>query len=276
MFLIVQEWEIMIEVVNFSPVGCNECRDKTKLGIDFTMAFQPIVDISNNSIFGYEALVRGINNEGADFILSQLNDSNRYRFDQAIRVKAIELAKKLDLQGMLSINIMPNAVYKPETCIRATLEAAAEMDFPTDRIMFEVTEGEKVIDNDHLRNIFVEYKKHQFTTAIDDFGAGYAGLNLLADWQPDIIKLDMSLTRNVNSDRIRRALVFGIISICKELDIKIIAEGIETIEECLTLVDEGLTLFQGYLFARPGFESLPKVPVEMWPMVKNRRVKDRR
>lgn len=79
---------------DFTPVGCKECRDKTKLGIDFTMAFQPIVDISNQSIFGYEALVRGVNNEGAQFILSQLNDGNRYRFDQAIRVKAIDLAKK--------------------------------------------------------------------------------------------------------------------------------------------------------------------------------------
>ena len=266
----------MNEIVNFSPVGCKECRDKTKLGIDFTMAFQPIVDVSNNSVFGYEASVRGVNNEGAQFILSQLNDSNRYRFDQAIRVKAIDLAKRLNLQGMLSINFMPNAVYKPETCIRVTLEAAAEMDFPTNRIMFEVTEGEKVIDNDHLCNIFKEYKKHNFTTAIDDFGAGYSGLNLLADWQPDIIKLDMSLTRNVNSDRVRRALVFGIISICKELDIKVIAEGIETIEECLTLVDEDVTLFQGYLFARPGFESLPIVNAEVWPMVKNRRAKDRR
>lgn len=177
---------------------------------------------------------------------------------------------------MLSINFLPNAVYKPETCIRATLEAAAEMDFPTDRIMFEVTEGEKVIDNDHLRNIFKEYKKHRFTTAIDDFGAGYAGLNLLADWQPDIIKLDMSLTSNVNADRVRSALVFGIISICKELGIKVIAEGIESKEECLTLADEGVKLFQGYLFARPGFESLPTIPEELWPTVKTRRVKDRR
>ena len=266
----------MIEVVNFTPVGCKECRDKSKLGIDFTMAFQPIVDISNKTIFGYEALVRGPNNEGAASILSQVNDSNRYRFDQAIRVKAIDLAKKLDLQGMLSINFLPNAVYKPETCIRATLEVAKELDFPTERIMFEVTEGEKVQDNDHLRNIFIEYKKHRFTTAIDDFGAGYAGLNLLADWQPDIIKLDMSMTRNVNNDRVRRALVFGIISICRELDIKVIAEGIETKEECLTLADEGVTLFQGYFFARPGFECLPAVPGDVWPLVKNRRVKDRR
>ncbi len=234
------------------------------------MAFQPIVDIGTRSIFGYEALVRGSNNESAGSVLSQLNDSNRYIFDQSIRVKAIDLAKKLDLQGMLSINFLPNAVYKPETCIRATLEAAAELNFPTDRIMFEVTEGEKVRDHDHLRKIFIEYKKHQFTTAIDDFGAGFAGLNLLADWQPDIIKLDMALTRNIDSDRVRRALVFAILTACRELSIRVIAEGVETREECLTLADEGVTLFQGYLFARPGFESLPQVPEEIWPFVSSR------
>lgn len=266
----------MTSNIHFSPLGCSDCRDKTKLGIDFTMAFQPIVDVSDKTIFGYESLVRGLNNEGAASILSQLNDTNRYRFDQSIRVKAIELAKKLGLQGMLSINFLPNAVYKPETCIRATLEVAAEMDFPTDRIMFEVTEGEKVQDNHHLKNIFIEYKKHRFTTAIDDFGAGYAGLNLLADWQPDIIKLDMALTRNINSDSVRRALVSGIIFICKQLDIKVIAEGIETKEECLTLIDEGVTLFQGYFFARPGFESLPEVSENIWPLITKRRSSDRR
>lgn len=254
----------MFEGKSFQSVGCKECRDPTKLGIAFTMAFQPIVNVKDKTIFGYEALVRGPNQEGADFILSQLNDSNRYKFDQAIRVKALDLAKKLNIQGMLSINFLPNAVYRPETCIRATLEAAAELNFPTDRIMFEVTEGEKVKDHDHLRNIFVEYKKQNFTTAIDDFGAGYAGLNLLADWQPDVIKLDMSLTRNIHNDKVRRSLVFGIIAVCKELSIKIIAEGIECAEECQTLYEQGVYLFQGYHFAYPGFESLPEVREEAW------------
>ena len=254
----------MFEKKTFQAVKCNECRDPSKLGITFTMAFQPIVNVRDKTIFGYEALVRGPNQEGADSILSQLNDTNRYKFDQAIRVKALDLAKKLNLQGMLSINFLPNAVYRPETCIRATLEAAAELNFPTDRIMFEVTEGEKVKDHDHLKNIFVEYKKQNFTTAIDDFGAGYAGLNLLADWQPDVIKLDMSLTRNIHNDKVRRSLVFGIIAVCKELSIKIIAEGIECAEECQTLFEQGVNLFQGYYVAYPGFECLPAVRDEAW------------
>lgn len=246
-------------VTNFKPLGCRDCRDLNQLEIKFTMAFQPIVNFHEKSIFGYEALVRGPNEEGADYILSQVTDANRYKFDQAIRVKALDLAMKLNLEGMLSINFLPNAVYRPETCIRATLEAAAELNFPTNRIMFEVSEGEKVIDHDHLKKIFVEYKKQNFTTAIDDFGAGYAGLNLLADWQPDVIKLDMSLTRNINSDHVRRSLVSGIIAVCKELSIKIIAEGIESREERDTLYLQGVHLFQGYYFARPGFECLPRI-----------------
>lgn len=109
----------MSNIPKFKSVGCKDCRDLSSLGIDFTMAFQPIVDTENKTIFGYEALARGINNEGADSILNQLNDSNKYKFDQAIRVKALDLAKTLNLQGMLSINfyqmqfIEPRRAYVP-------------------------------------------------------------------------------------------------------------------------------------------------------------------
>lgn len=254
----------MSDPADFHPMGCSDCRKGTPLDIDFTMAFQPIVDIESREVFGYEALVRGVNNEGAATVLAQVNDANRYRFDQAIRVKALDLAARLGLASMLSINFLPNAVYRPETCIRATLEAAAKLGFPTERIMFEVTEGEKVLDHAHLKNIFAEYKKHNFTTAIDDFGAGYAGLNLLADWQPDVIKLDMALTRDIDSDRVRRSLVFAILSVCRQLSIRVIAEGIETRAEFDTLAGEGVTLFQGYLFARPGFEILPGISRAVW------------
>src|SRR5690606_39933033 len=94
------------------------------------------------------------------------------------------------LKSKLSINFMPNAVYRPELCIRTTLAAAKEWDFPIERIIFEVTEGERIEDQAHLRNIIAHYKKQGFCTAIDDFGAGYAGLNLLADFQSDMVKLD--------------------------------------------------------------------------------------
>lgn len=248
--------------------GCNNCKDLDNLNFDFSMAFQPIIDVSNHSIFGYEALVRGLNGEPAAEILSKLVDENRYTFDQAIRVRAIQLASKLNLEGMLSINFLPNAVYNPQTCIRATLQAAESLDFPTERIMFEVTEAEKVTDHEHLKGIFKEYKKHNFTTAIDDFGAGYAGLNLLADWQPDIIKLDMALIRDISKDRVRQALVSAMIIACHGLDISVIAEGVETVDEFRTLLGMNVSLFQGYLFAKPQFESLPVLTDDVQEMIR--------
>lgn len=245
--------------------SCKRCRGEQALDFTFSMAFQPIVDVSAGSIFGYEALVRGSAGEPASTILSQVDEHNRYSFDQACRVRAIELATRLGLTGYLSINFLPNAIYRAETCIRATLKAADELGFARERLMFEVTEGEEVEDRAHLSSIFAEYKKRGFRTAIDDFGAGHSGLNLLADFQPDLIKIDMALTRNIERDRVRRAIVDGIVRTARALEIEVIAEGIETPAERDALIDAGVHLFQGYLFARPGFESLPSVAEDSLP-----------
>jgi EAL domain-containing protein (putative c-di-GMP-specific phosphodiesterase class I) len=144
--------------------------------------------------------------------------------------------------------------------------------FPTKRIMFEVTEGERVTDHAHLMSILTTYKSLGFVTAIDDFGAGYSGLNLLADFQPNMLKLDMALTRNIHADRVRRAIVFAILTVCRELDITPIAEGIECRVECPTLAEQGVELFQGYFFAKPEFEALPGIAAESWEAVTYRRL----
>jgi len=145
--------------------------------------------------------VRGKGGEGAATVLGLVDEHNRDAFDQTCRVTAIDLAAGLGLAGMLGINVLPNAVDRPETCIRATLEAAAERAFPTERLMFEVTESERELDHAHLMRIVVAYKRQGFTTAIDDFGAGHSGLSLPADFQPDVVWPDMALTRGVDSDR---------------------------------------------------------------------------
>ncbi|WP_434557355.1 EAL domain-containing protein [Pseudomonas sp. Z4-20] len=239
----------------FKSLGCAECRNHEVLGFDFTMAFQPIFNVRTRTAFAYEALVRGLNGESAAHILGLVNDSNRYRFDQACRVKAIEESARLGILDipdcLLSINFLPNAVYRAETCIRATLEAARQSDFPSNRLMFEVTEGERVDDPDHLKSIFLEYERQGFTTAIDDFGSGYSGLNLLALFQPQVLKIDMALTRDIDQDPVKRAIVEGIILVASRLGIIVIAEGIETREESATLLAMGIELMQGYLYARP-------------------------
>jgi len=161
------------------------------------MAFQPIIDCHTQSIFGYEALVRGLNNEPAYSVIAKVNVDNRYVFDQECRIKAISLAAKLGINSMRSINFLPNAIYQPERCIRTTLEAAKQFDFPTENIMFEFTEVEKIEDSSHVERIIKYYQSLGFQTAIDEYM-----------WLRDI---------------------------------------------------GGVTLMQGYLFAKPGFESLPSV-----------------
>lgn len=238
-------------------VKCKNCSQKAASIDPISMAFQPIVDTATKTVFGYEALVRGVNGEGAGTVLSRIDDENRYAFDQQCRVKAIELAAALIPSGpKLSINFMPNAVYEPRACIRLTLETAERVGFSPERIIFEFTENER-LDTQHLLNILSVYKTIGFKTAIDDFGAGYAGLDLLAQFQPDIVKLDMNLIRGIGTDRIRRMVVKHTVHMLNDLGITPLCEGVETPEELTVLKDFGVTLMQGYLFAPPAFEALP-------------------
>jgi EAL domain-containing protein (putative c-di-GMP-specific phosphodiesterase class I) len=248
---------------NCTKVTCSNCEDANTLEFDFSMAFQPIINCQSNNIFGYEALVRGLNGESAYSIISKVNESNRYAFDQLCRIKAIELAAKLGITSMLSINFLPNAIYKPERCIRTTLEAAKKYNFPIKNIMFEFTEVKKVEDTAHIKRVVDYYQSLGFKTATDDFGAGYSGLNLLADFQTDIIKLDMALIRDINSDKKRQLIVTHCLNMFRDLNITALAEGIETVEEYVWLKHAGVELMQGYLFAKPGFECLPNVNLDL-------------
>lgn len=243
---------------------CHGCHESEIGDLPFSMAFQPILNIETGSIFGHEALVRGPNGEGAGTVLSKVDESNRYAFDQQCRVKAIELASKLydpSSSTKLSINFMPNAVYEPRACIRVTLAAAMKTGFPLNRIIFEFTENEK-LDTAHLLNILRVYREMGFQTAIDDFGAGYSGLGLLAHFQPDIVKLDMQLIRGIDKDLTRRKIVKSTLGMLADLDIVPLCEGVETAGELAALRDLGVTLVQGYIFSKPLFEALASSPTE--------------
>jgi EAL domain-containing protein (putative c-di-GMP-specific phosphodiesterase class I) len=236
------------------------------LSFTFSMAFQPIVDVQTETVFAYEALVRGPEGQSAASVLGQVDAENRYAFDQQCRVRAIEAgvqAGLLDTSARLSINFLPNAVYSPAACIQLTLKTAARVGMPTDRLIFEFTENEEMLDPTHVANIVATYRKMGFGTALDDFGAGYAGLNLLARFQPDIIKLDMELIRDIDTSMPRRAIVEGMLQMCTTLGITVIAEGVETVGEFDTLRALGVRYIQGYLLAKPAFEALPAVT---WPM----------
>jgi EAL domain-containing protein (putative c-di-GMP-specific phosphodiesterase class I) len=240
---------------------CQGCREGIGELAQFSMAFQPIVDVGNKSVFAYEALVRGPAGQGARTVLDSVTDDNRYAFDQQCRVKALELATALGVGrdgAMLSINFLPKAVYEPRACIRLTLETAQRLSFPLDKIMFEFTENE-VIDTAHVSNIVREYKAMGFKIAIDDFGAGYAGLALLTRIQPDVVKIDMELVRGISKDVRRHTVVRHTVAMLRDLGIMPICEGVETGDEMEVLNAMGVSLIQGYLLAKPAFEALPPV-----------------
>ncbi len=243
-------------------MGCEACKSGKGLDFGIRTAFQPIFDVRDGRVFAYEALVRGANGEGAKDILGRVTAETLYSFDQACRVAAIKNAAAAGLlegDARLSINFMPNAVYSPMACIRLTLETARQVGMPLDRLIFEFTENER-LDTDHVRDILQAYNKLGFATALDDFGAGYSGLNLLADMQTDYVKLDMALIRGIDQSEPRRQIVYAMVRLLEDMGRTVVAEGIETRGEMDALCDIGVHLMQGFLLARPAIDRLP-----VWP-----------
>ena len=247
-----------------ATAGCNACREHPTL-FPFTMAFQPIVDLDENRIDGHEALVRGPSGEGAGHVLDQVRPENTYAFDQACRVKAIELAARLGMDRQLSINFLPNAVYQPRACIQTTLNAARRTGFPLDRLTFEVLESETIADTRHLLNIVAEYRQQGFRIALDDFATGYSGLARLAELRPDVVKIDRLLVQNCDADRHRLAIIAGLVRIGVELGVKVVTEGVERLEEVRALRSAGVRFVQGFYFARPLFEGIARDGDIGWP-----------
>ncbi len=248
--------------------SCQMCKDGSTLDIAFTMAFQPIVSVAPGApatLWGYEALVRGEGGESAAAVLSQVTPETTYQFDQACRVRAIEMAGGMGLEAgtRLSINFMPNAVYEPSACIQASLAAAKRAGLRADQLIFEFTEGESFIDTAHVSNIIARYRQMGMQTALDDFGAGHSGLVRLAALTPDLLKIDMGLIRGIDADQRRQAIVAATLHMAAALDIKVIAEGVETSGECRTLREAGVSLFQGYYFGRPEVGALPELTVSL-------------
>jgi EAL domain-containing protein (putative c-di-GMP-specific phosphodiesterase class I) len=224
---------------------------------NFTFAFQPIVDATARKTVSYEALVRGLNNEPASEVIQGISAAGRFEFDWQARVEAIRLAAHLQIPCLLNLNFMPQSFFTVPESMVSTLEAANRAGLDASRMVLEVVEGELISSPSEFIEILNQYRAMGLKVAIDDFGAGYSGLNLLAEFQPDQVKLDMQLIRGIERHGPRQAIVRAIRQICLDLGIELIAEGVETREEYSWLKNQGIHLFQGYLFARPGFQSLP-------------------
>ena len=225
---------------------------------EFSFAYQPIANIRTGEVKSYEALVRGKNGGSAAEVFDKISEEDKYEFDEMLRVSAIALAAKLGIKCELNLNFLPRSLSYSPTAISSTLDAAKKAGIPLSAINIEITESEIIENVLWFRDNIVKYRHEGVNFSVDDFGAGYAGLNLLADFQPESIKIDITLVRNIDTNGPRQAIVRGIVRTCQDLGIEVIAEGVESNAECKWFFDEGIELIQGYFLAKPGFEALPK------------------
>lgn len=214
------------------------------------MVYQPIVSWSRRQSFGYEALVRSSDNSmpnpGALFDaaeqLGRIHDLGRQ-----IRSKCAEPLGRAQPDQSLFVNL------HTEDLLDDTLfDSDTQLARSSHQIVLEITERAKLESVGQVRERIAKLRQMGFRIAIDDIGAGYSGLNSFAMIQPDIVKLDITLVRDVDTDPVKRKLVRVLGDLCRDLGILVVAEGVETPGERDTLVEQGCDLLQGYLFARPG------------------------
>jgi EAL domain-containing protein (putative c-di-GMP-specific phosphodiesterase class I) len=225
----------------------------------FSFAFQPIVDTVAREVVAWEALIRGTWDEPAWQVLNQISPLRLHLFDQTARTEAIALAARLGIDHALNLNFLPQSLDSYPRAVHTTIEAAQRAGIPVNRIVLEVPETDVIEGRTHFASLMNEVRALGVRLAIDDFGATDAGLNLLADLEPDQVKLDMRLTRGIERPGPRQAVIRAIRLGCFELGIDVIAEGVETVAEYAWLADQNIRLFQGHLFSRPAFEAFPPV-----------------
>jgi EAL domain-containing protein (putative c-di-GMP-specific phosphodiesterase class I) len=218
--------------------------------------YQPIVSLSDSVIIGYEALSRGP--EGTEFenpyllFDSAAEAELLFELDRLCRKKALINASSIKPGHRLFINCFPTAVHDPEfrdVYLKSFLNGV--MIRPVN-IVLEVTEREAIENYELFKEAASYYSGLGFSIAVDDTGTGYSGLETLFELKPDFIKIDISIVRNIDKNKVKQELAKALIAISKELNSSVIAEGIETEEELYNLRGIGVDIGQGFLFAKPG------------------------
>ena len=222
------------------------------------MAFQPIVRASNKTIFGYEALLR-CNEPTLPGPASVLDAAERLgqlgRLGRILREQAASPMLTFDDPSLLFVNLHPLDIFDPD--VGASDSALAKV---ANRVVLEITERASLESMDNVRAKVSRLRELGFRIAVDDLGAGYAGLSSFALLEPDIVKLDMTLIRDVDRHTVKQKLVASMTGVCKDMGLLTVAEGVETRAESDTLIHLGCDLLQGFFFARPG-PPFPSVDV---------------
>jgi EAL domain-containing protein (putative c-di-GMP-specific phosphodiesterase class I) len=214
------------------------------------MAFQPILRAGDHSVFGYEALLR---TEEPTLIRPDLvvdaaeRLSSLPRLGRKVRELAATAMLRADPNAALFINLHPLDLADEQL-----FDAMAPLSQIASRVILEVTERAAIEQVDAVERRVSQLRERGFRIAVDDLGAGYAGLSSFALLEPEIVKLDVSLLRDIDQSPVKQKLVASMTTLCKDMGFLVVAEGIETRAERDCVVALGCDLLQGFLFARPG------------------------
>lgn len=222
---------------------------------DITTVFQPIICLKDSSIIGYEALSRGPEGSALHFpdkLFQAAKEHNlTWELDHLCRIKALEKANSLRKDKYLFINVDPKIINDKKFSEGFTKEFLSEQNLSPENIIFEITEKTAIEDYNSFKKILSHYINQGYKIAIDDTGAGYSGLKTLCETRPHFIKIDMDLVQNINNDTFKQAILKTFVSLSEITGMKLIAEGIETEEELITLINIGVYAGQGYFIQRP-------------------------
>ncbi|MHB8618521.1 MAG: EAL domain-containing protein [Chloroflexota bacterium] len=220
-----------------------------------TTVFQPVVSLMDGTVVAYEALTRGPAESELASPLRLFSAAEQagllYPLERLCRQTAIRGASALPAGARLYINISPQIIEDPAFASGMTRELLDLEGIPPGRVVLEITEGHAIKDFELFKAALEHYRHQGFGIAVDDAGAGHSSLRVVAALRPEVIKIDLSLVRNIDRDRAKYALVSALVTFAKRIDAIVLGEGIETEAEMNSLIEIGVPYGQGYLLGRP-------------------------
>lgn len=231
-------------------------------GDEVRIAYQPMWDLRSHEVVGYEALTRFTSEpqRSPDEWFADAADCGKTAALEMTCVRhALEGCRALAGCGSVSLNLSPAALLSPEFD-RSLLRN------PEYGVVIEITEHAPVVDYDELNGELNHLRAGGIRVAVDDAGSGYASFRHILNLAPDIIKLDLSLTRGIDRDPKRQALAKALIAFAEASGATVVGEGIETTAELETLTSLRVALGQGYLLGRPEIPAAPKALPPVWPL----------
>lgn len=232
-----------------------------------TAVFQPIVDLHQAAVVGFEGLIRG---PTASVLHSPIKLFGVARdcgmvaeVEYLSRCIVLESFAQLDFAGKIFLNVSPDVLLQKDSKTGETLRYIEDLGLRPHQVIIEITENTPTLDYQLLRDATSHYRSMGFEIAIDDLGEGFSGLRLWSEIRPNYVKIDKHFIQNIHLDPVKRQFVHSIQEIATKSGARIIAEGIESQDELMAVRDLGIAYGQGYHIARPNATPPRKIPAEI-------------